>query len=410
MTLGTIHEEGNARILTRKEMEEEFIERVERSEREGSGSSVRRESSGRPRRGRRRQPINTRNLPPGVYPRSRSNSFAPDRPYYGHYYPSNKPMELSEKISKFVIEARCTDKILFSIAATIGVIVVFLQSLPIVLNNWVYVTEPRPINKTGLEGEQQEAVFHYNIGYLQICRRFLESEPPNHNFNYTYDMIPQKERDYQCHLNPLITREELGDEFSLASLAISARLGLSTLLHLIGTIICGMALILATTGHLRHTMHTMISGVCYICGCLILSTAVLMLVCVVDDELSPRMKMSSSGEATKFSFAYGYPFWSSVSSILPVQMCACLQSFLYFRRFPTVVEKLQYVPGLEEKLRNAQMDKELGIPPMEIHKRGSLASYMPFPSFSMALSGRPSPTRSSQMSLRNNSIVFVQEM
>ncbi|CAJ0583881.1 unnamed protein product, partial [Mesorhabditis spiculigera] len=319
--------------------------------------------------------------------------------------------EEDELEDEFIIEARCTDNILFGIAATVGGFVVFLQSLPIILNNWVYLTEPRPINKTSIEGEQFEAVFHYNVGYLQICRQFLPDRPPNDMFNYSMETISTAERESQCYLNPLITRVELGDDFSLASVAVSARLGFSTMFHLVGAMICAIALILATIGHLRHTMHTILAAVCYICGCIILSTAVLMFVCIVDDELSPRMKANSSGEPSKFSFRYGYPFWSSVASILPVQVCACFQAFLYFRRYPTVVEKLKFVPGLEKKLRNAQLDKELGIPPMEIHKRGSLASYMPFPSFSMAMaSGRPSPTRSSQMSLRNNSVVFVQEM
>ncbi|EYB82231.1 hypothetical protein Y032_0364g3566 [Ancylostoma ceylanicum] len=45
----------------------------------------------------------------------------------------------------------------------------------------------------------------------------------------------------------------------------------------------------------------------------------------------------------------GYPFFSAALSFLPVQVCACLQSFLYFRRFPSAAEKLKFVPGLEAK-------------------------------------------------------------
>ncbi|KAK6763837.1 hypothetical protein RB195_024243 [Necator americanus] len=56
-----------------------------------------------------------------------------------------------------------------------------------------------------------------------------------------------------------------------------------------------------------------------------------MVVCVVDDELAPRMKPNSSGEPSKFSYSYGYPFFFAALSFLPVQVCACLQSYLYFR-------------------------------------------------------------------------------
>ncbi|VDO58846.1 unnamed protein product [Haemonchus placei] len=74
--------------------------------------------------------------------------------------------------------------------------------------------------------------------------------------------------------------------------------------------------------------HT-VSAPCY--SGIILSTAVLMVVCVVDDELAPRMKPNSAGEPSKFSYLYGYPFFSAALSFLPVQVCACLQAFLYFR-------------------------------------------------------------------------------
>lgn len=53
-------------------------------------------------------------------------------------------------------------------------------------------------------------------------------------------------------------------------------------------------------------------------------------------------------------------------------------------------------------VRNAQLDKELGIPPLEQWRRGSLASYLPLPSF---ISTRPSPCHSSAASL-----VIVQEV
>ncbi|VDL80467.1 unnamed protein product [Nippostrongylus brasiliensis] len=131
-----------------------------------------------------------------------------------------------------------------------------------------------------------------------------------------------------------------------------------------------------------------------------------MVVCVVDDELAPRMKPNSAGEPSKFSYIYGYPFFSAALSFLPVQICACLQAFLYFRRFPSVALKLKFVPGLEAKLRHAQLDKELGIPPIETWRRGSLASYLPLPSFG-TYSQRGS-RRSSQASFTTSAIIMQQ--
>ncbi|EYB82237.1 hypothetical protein Y032_0364g3570 [Ancylostoma ceylanicum] len=115
--------------------------------------------------------------------------------------------------------------------------------------------------------------------------------------------IPKSESTYKCYLNPLFSHEDLTDH-SVASLAVIMRLGLPALLHLTGSFISCLAFVLGVTGHLRKTCYTLLSCINYICGSIILSTAVLMVVCVVDDELAPRMKPNSAGEPSKFSYLY----------------------------------------------------------------------------------------------------------
>ncbi|KAE9414154.1 hypothetical protein Angca_001177 [Angiostrongylus cantonensis] len=330
---------------------------------------------------------------------------------------------MSEKICKCIIEAKCTDNILFAGAAAVGAVVLVFQSFPIFMNNWVFLTEPRPINKTNENGEQMESTFHYNAGYFQVCRMHKNNQT---GVLYSEYEVSQAESVYKCYLNPLFSREDLTDH-SVASLAvisnyatengrylkilcnvmISVRLGLPALLHVTGAFICCLAFVLGIIGHLKKTFHTLLSCICYMCGSIILCTAVLMVVCVVDDELAPRMKPNSAGEPSKFSYVYGYPFFSSALSFLPVQVCVSLQAFLYFRRFRSVAEKLKFVPGLEAKLRHAQVDKELGIPPLESWRRGSLASYLPLPSFGNT--SRRGSRRSSQASYTMPN-AFAQQM
>uniref|UniRef100_A0A1I7TR67 CX domain-containing protein n=1 Tax=Caenorhabditis tropicalis TaxID=1561998 RepID=A0A1I7TR67_9PELO len=226
-------------------------------------------------------------------------------------------MTLGERVSKFIIEARCTDNILFSGAMAVGGFVLVMQSFPIFMNNWVFLTEPRGINKTNENGEQLESTFHYNTGYFQICRVHINNNsgiiydeleiprnPFQNNFK-TMKKVTASESEYKCYLNPLFSQVDLTD-ISLASLAVIS---------------------------------------------IILCIAVLMVVCVVDDELAPRMKPNAAGEPSKFSYTYGPPFFSSALSFIPVQICACLHAFLYFRRYPSVVEKLKFVPGEESPAR-----------------------------------------------------------
>ncbi|CAB3400455.1 unnamed protein product [Caenorhabditis bovis] len=313
-------------------------------------------------------------------------------------------MTYGERISKFIIEARCTDNMLFSGAVVVGGFVLVMQTFPIFMNNWVLLTEPRPINKTTENGEQMESTFHYNTGYFQICRMHI-----NNNSGIIYDEIeiPRSESDYKCYLNPMFSQRDISD-FSLASLAVILRLGYPALLHVSGALVCCLAFFLGVLGHVRMSAYTLFSTITYICGSIVLCIAVLMVVCVVDDELAPRMKPNAAGEPSKFSYYYGPPFFSSALSFIPVQICACFHAFLYFRRYPSVVEKLKFVPGLEAKRKRAQLDKELGIPPIESFRRGSLASYLPIPNFSQG--SRRNSRRSSQASFSNPSLIFMHDV
>ncbi|CAI2355934.1 unnamed protein product [Caenorhabditis sp. 36 PRJEB53466] len=121
-------------------------------------------------------------------------------------------MSLGERVSK----ARCTDNMLFSGAMAVGGFVLVMQSFPIFMNNWVFLTEPRSINKTNENGEQLESTFHYNTGYFQICRVHI-----NNNSGIMFDEmeIPPSESEYKCYLNPLLSQVDLSD-ISLASLAV----------------------------------------------------------------------------------------------------------------------------------------------------------------------------------------------
>lgn len=46
----------------------------------------------------------------------------------------------------------------------VGACVLIMQSFPIFMNNWVFLTEPRGINKTNENGEQLVSfhLLHYN--------------------------------------------------------------------------------------------------------------------------------------------------------------------------------------------------------------------------------------------------------
>ncbi|VDN56372.1 unnamed protein product [Dracunculus medinensis] len=228
---------------------------------------------------------------------------------------------------KALIDARCTDTILWSITSFIGILLTFLHSIPLITNSWVYVIEPRPINKTNENGD-----------FLVL-------------FFKSYLIIRNAEIERRCHWNPIFTGEDL-TEYSSATLAIENRLAVPATMHIIGAILCYLAFFFGTIGHLKRNSQSLISAIIYICGGLIILMGVLQFVCVVDDEMAPRMKPNAAGEPSKFKFQYG-----------------------------DVSDKIKVIPGLAAHVRHTQMEKALlGVQMPEAMKRES--EYAIFNSFS----------------------------
>ncbi|MCP9266400.1 Voltage-dependent calcium channel gamma-5 subunit [Dirofilaria immitis] len=273
-----------------------------------------------------------------------------------------KRQGLSKRVSQagVVIAARCTDPLLWTFSSFIGLFVSALQSIPLATNGWVYITEPRPYNKTNENGDMMDTIFLYNAGYFVMCREFKGEE----------GTAAEDLRSY-----------------------LSRRLALPTSMHIIGVIICYMAFYFGFIGHIKRSSKTLLAAIMYIFGGLVVLVGVLQFVCVVDDELAPRMKPNAAGEPSKFSFVYGYSFFFTSLSFLPLQMCACCHAFLYFRRFPTALDKMKIVPGLEAQLRRIQVVMALDSSPPETLQKGSICA--------IVYSNQPSSRKSSRYNLNS---------
>uniref|UniRef100_A0A914Z3L4 Uncharacterized protein n=1 Tax=Panagrolaimus superbus TaxID=310955 RepID=A0A914Z3L4_9BILA len=249
-----------------------------------------------------------------------------------------------KRLFNFFIKNKCTENSMFLTNLCIGITVMVMQILPIVTQNWLYVTEPRPINLTNDKGDQLEAPFQYTAGHFKVCRSFVD--------NVSAEIEPIiKQRDYvePCQWNPIYTGNDLTD-FSFATVGILIRLGVPTLMHIIGAFLCIIAFFFALLGYFKKDSRSVISAIFYVIGGLTVSMSVLQFVCVVDDEMAPRMKPNAAGEPSFFSYRYGYSFMAAALSFLPAQLCIYLQTQMYFQRYPTPGEKSKVIPGLEDLL------------------------------------------------------------
>lgn len=93
---------------------------------------------------------------------------------------------------------------------------------------------------------------------------------------------------------------------------------------------------------------------------LVILIGLLQIICIVDDEMYPRMKSNTAGEPSGFSFHYGlfkfkfkkvtlgFSFLTTALSFLPIQLCIYFQTMSFFKRFPKPIEKCNIIPGLSE--------------------------------------------------------------
>uniref|UniRef100_A0A914NP04 Uncharacterized protein n=1 Tax=Meloidogyne incognita TaxID=6306 RepID=A0A914NP04_MELIC len=86
-------------------------------------------------------------------------------------------------------------------------------------------------------------------------------------------------------------------------------------MHCSGALLTAFALLFSFLGHFGHNWKTICSAILYICGGLIVLIGVLQVICIVDDEMAPRMKPNAAG----------FSFMAAALSFLPVQLCVWLE-------------------------------------------------------------------------------------
>lgn len=256
----------------------------------------------------------------------------------------------------------CTESSIWTASLSIGMVVMAMQITPIFLMSWLHVSEPRGINATDDKGEQVEAPFSYQAGYFEMCRWL----PIDLNWDELGVLAETTHHLYMenpplCVWNSVYTGEDLFD-FSFATSAILSRLAVPMGLHVAGAVLSLVALVLSLLGHMKKDAKAIYSAICYILAGLVISIAVLQVICVVDDEMVPRMKPNAAGEVSKYSFTYGkgavqlvtcmqninsgVSFMSTALSFIPIQVCIYLQTTIYFNRYASPTDKSRIVPGL----------------------------------------------------------------
>ncbi|KAL3073187.1 hypothetical protein niasHT_035463 [Heterodera trifolii] len=259
-----------------------------------------------------------------------------------------------------LINMRCSDRSIWVLSVLLGVVVLGSQTAPIFLLNWVLIREPRPLNITRLGGpvagvDDQgplEIPFEYNAGYFGMCRQRLPlnlSSAEGAIAAQVDQLVPILAPD-MCVWNSIYTGGEEIGEFSVATNAVTVRLLIPTILHCSGSLLTAFGLLCSLVGHSEQSWKSVCAAILYVFGGLVVLVGVLQVICIVDDEMAPRMKPNAAGEPSAFSFHYGLSFLSAALSFLPMQLCVWLEITTFFRRFSSPLERTRVIPGLSELL------------------------------------------------------------
>uniref|UniRef100_A0A0K0EER0 Uncharacterized protein n=1 Tax=Strongyloides stercoralis TaxID=6248 RepID=A0A0K0EER0_STRER len=263
-------------------------------------------------------------------------------------------------ITKKIINFRLHDGVLLSIFIIVAIIAVVMNSLPLLNTNWIHVVEPKPIKRGDSKGDIINLMYEFDAGYFHVCRKYIFNENITEYFyeNETFYF------ETECHWSSSFSLDELS-EYSTATVAILQRIFIPSTMHIIGCFLNITALILGVYGYFDKSLKTLTSAIFLTIGSLSVAVAVLQVVCIVDDEMSSRIKPNAAGELSLYSFKYNWGFFTSALSFLPFQVCIYCQVVLYMRRFKNLNDIQKVVPGLLRMVSKKIPNRKISVSPFK---------------------------------------------
>uniref|UniRef100_A0A0N4ZIC2 Uncharacterized protein n=1 Tax=Parastrongyloides trichosuri TaxID=131310 RepID=A0A0N4ZIC2_PARTI len=257
-----------------------------------------------------------------------------------------------------IINFRLNNALLLIIFCVLAIIALLMNCLPLLNTNWVHVVEPKLIKKEDSKGDIINLMYEFDAGYFHVCRTYIYNENITEYFyeNETFYF------ETECHWSSSFHSDDLS-EYSTATLAILQRTLVPSLMHIIGCFLNITALILGIYGYFDKSLKTLASAILLTIGSLSVAAAVLQVVCIVDDEMSSRIKPNAAGELSLYSFKYNWGFFMSALSFLPFQACVYCQVVLFMRRFKSLDDIQKVVPGLLRMVSKKVPNRKISVSP-----------------------------------------------
>ncbi|KRX83150.1 Glucose-induced degradation protein 4 -like protein [Trichinella sp. T6] len=230
------------------------------------------------------------------------------------------------------------------------------------------------INLANVDGKQKpEFLQIYHLGYWRICREsFMDADENMTKVQLEY-LSHDTSSKYSCLFVMGVANADVLISFGVTSGAIANRMLLMLALHFIALLLTFVGFGFTINGYLKSNKQSIFAAVIHIAAGICISVCIMQFVCVVEDEMSARVKPTAEGEPSKYKSYYGISFFLIATCFVLLQISTLAELKIFLLPYSSTNDTLVIVPGLKRRLMTSiRQPAPLFYIPQDVDSTGAI--------------------------------------
>ncbi|KAL1243130.1 Voltage-dependent calcium channel gamma-5 subunit [Trichinella spiralis] len=272
-----------------------------------------------------------------------------------------------------LVHMKCTKQAIAAFNFSLLTVIVTFLILSLGLDYWVYTIEPRTVNITDDFGDYMEFLQIYHLGYWRICREsFMDADENMTKVQLEY-LSHDTSSKYSCLFVMGVANADVLISFGVTSGAIANRMLLMLALHFIALLLTFVGFGFTINGYLKSNKQSIFAAVIHIAAGICISVCIMQFVCVVEDEMSARVKPTAEGEPSKYKSYYGISFFLIATCFVLLQISILAELKIFLLPYSSTNDTLVIVPGLKRRLMTSiRQPAPLFYIPQDVDSTGAI--------------------------------------
>ncbi|KRX68781.1 hypothetical protein T09_12616 [Trichinella sp. T9] len=272
-----------------------------------------------------------------------------------------------------LVHMKCTKQAIAAFNFSLLTVIVTFLILSLGLDYWVYTIEPRTVNITDDFGDYMEFLQIYHLGYWRICREsFMDADENMTKVQLEY-LSHDTSSKYSCLFVMGVANADVLISFGVTSGAIANRMLLMLALHFIALLLTFVGFGFTINGYLKSNKQSIFAAVIHIAAGICISVCIMQFVCVVEDEMSARVKPTAEGEPSKYKSYYGISFFLIATCFVLLQISTLAELKIFLLPYSSTNDTLVIVPGLKRRLMTSiRQPAPLFYIPQDVDSTGAI--------------------------------------